>query len=152
MKMRDVMVIAVTAALTAALALALSPAVRGANADEPSAPGEPRLEVQGMVLSLAEPSLEVEGVVLSLTVDPDTCKPGERPVLTLTGVNTQHHAVDFRAVIVMTTTVPASPVARMLPMPTKADVLRPSNIPRKRQALLLVHITLQPVRPTVLQS
>lgn len=105
MKTRDVTVIVAVAAATMLAALALGRAVPGAIANDQSTP--------------AAPTLESEGVVLTLTPAHDTCKVGERPVVTLAAVNPQDQSAEVHATVTMTTAAPPSPAARMMPVPTK---------------------------------
>ena len=105
MKIRDVMVMAGVAIVATAVAIALWPTMPAALADSEDKPQPPAMEVQG--------------VVLTIQTDEASCKAGDRPVVRVTARNPSDKPADVDATVVMTTTAPASPFARMLPMPTK---------------------------------
>ena len=105
MKIRDVMVMAGAAVMTTGMAMALWPTMPAALANGED---KPRL-----------PALEVQGVTVMIQTDKASYEAGDRPVVKVTARNPSDKPADVDATVVMTTTAPASPFARMLPRPTK---------------------------------
>lgn len=62
------------------------------------------------------PVLETDGIRITLAVDPETCKAGGTPVVTVTAENPQQRAVNVDAHVQMMSRQLASPLSRRLPM------------------------------------
>lgn len=105
MKTSDLTVVSLVALVTAVIAVMLANAVPDAIAVEQ----QQKALVPGM--------LTVDGVELVLRVDAATSKPGKKPVLTVTAVNTGDQPVEMNTQIHMTSTSLGSMVSRRAPMP-----------------------------------
>jgi len=101
MRTNDLGVIGAAAAVTMAIMVVLSQTVPSAIAVEPKKK------------AIAPGTLTVNGVELTAQVDPESSKPGKKPVVKVTAVNTQDQPVEVHATIYMTSMSLASRFSRM---------------------------------------
>ena len=109
MRKRDLLVVGIAAVVTATVALVVWETL-------PKAIADPE---QVRIVSRAQSTLEVKGVALSLSPDQPTYSPGQTPVLKLRAVNGRDRAAELKVALEMMAARPASPMARMMPQPTK---------------------------------
>ena len=109
MRKRDLLVVGIAAVVTATVALVVWETLPKAIADQE----------QVRIASRAQSALEVKGVALSLSPDQPTYRPGQIPVLKLQAVNKQDCPATLEVALDMMAARPASPMARMMPQPTK---------------------------------
>ena len=105
MKKSDLVVISLVALMTAVIAVALANAVPSANA------------VEQKKRALVPGTLTLDGLELTLKIDAATSKPGKKPVLTVTAVNTTDKPIEMDAQIRMTSMSLGSTMSRRGPMP-----------------------------------
>lgn len=68
----------------------------------------------------APPVVMSEGVRITAEPERPAYAPGEHPVVLLTATNTRQRAADLEVIVAMTRTGPASPMSRVVTMPTTA--------------------------------
>ena len=101
MRTNDLGVVGAAALVTMAIVLVLAQTVPSAIAVEPK------------TKAIAPGALTVNGVELTAQVDPESSKPGNKPVVKVTAVNTQDQPVEVHATIYMTSMSFASRFSRM---------------------------------------
>ncbi len=129
MKAKDLLVIGCTALVTAlASGWILQPA-KTANA----------VPKQAAILRAAPAVLENDGIELSLKANKQTYKPGDKPVMTLTAVNTCAQPKSVEVKVRMLASSPASKYARMVSLPTEnwTDTLLVALKANERKTLVL---------------
>ncbi len=129
MKAKDLLVIGCTALVTALAGGWILQPAKTANA----------VPKQAAILRAAPAVLENNGIKLSLKADRQDYKAGDKPVMTLTAVNTSSQPKSVEVKVRMLASSPASKYARMVSLPTEnwTDTLLVALKANERKTLVL---------------